>query len=283
MIIMVYEIFEKYWKYLMFFTIILLLFSSAVLLNNLFTKGSILERDVELSGGKMINVEVRSADIEALSKEVPYASIQLATGQTQNLIVKIPFDSNETVVIDTIKKYAEVVGQPSVSSVGPILGKIFFQQAMFALVVAFVMMALIVFILFRSFVPSLIVILAATTDILVTLAFLHFLGVKLSLTVLAAILTVIGYSVDTDILLTSEVLKSNRNVKESIDKAMRTGLTLTATTLAALMSIYLFSGSVVLQQIAYVLTIGLLIDLPATWWTNAGLLRWIDERRAKKS
>jgi preprotein translocase subunit SecF len=108
----------------------------------------------------------------------------------------------------------------------------------------------------------------------------------LSLAVLAAILTIIGYSVDTDILLTSEILKSGgrKNIKENIDRAMKTGLTLTATTLVALLSIYLFSGSVVLQQIAFVLMIGLLVDLPATWWTNAGLLRWWLEREdAKKS
>lgn len=282
---MVYEIFEGHWKKLMFFTVILLVFSAAVLLKNLLTEGSILERDVELSGGKMISVEVRSADIDSLKKSLPYATIHLASGQTKNLLIEIPFEENETAVIDYVSKNADVIGEPTVRSVGPVLGGIFFQQAMFALGVAFIMMVVIVFILFRSFMPSLIVVLAATTDIAVSLAVLDFLGVKLSLAVLAAILTIIGYSVDTDILLTSEILKSgNRNVKENIDRAMKTGLTLTGTTLVALLAIYFVSGSFVLQQIAFVLIIGLIIDMPATWWTNAGLLRWWFEREhAEKS
>lgn len=277
---MVYELFEKHWKYLMFFTIILLVASSAVLVNNLLSKGSVLDRDVELSGGKMITASVVSADLISLAKELPYASIHLASGQTKSLIVNIPLDINESDVIAVMRKHADIVGEPSIRTVGPVLGTIFFQQAMFALAAAFVMMVVIVFLLFRSFMPSFIVVLAATTDIVVSLAVLHFLGVKLSLAVLAAILTVIGYSVDTDILLTSEMLKSgSRNVKENINKAMKTGLTMTGTTLVALLAIYFFSGSVVLQQIAFVLMIGLIVDVPATWWTNAGLLRWYFEKR----
>ena len=280
---MVYENFEKHWKPLMFFTLGLLLLSSALLASNLLTKGSILERDVELSGGKMITVVVESADIESLSKEMPYATVHLATGQAKNLLVEIPFERSESEIIEIIRKHAVVVGEPSVRTVGPVLGEIFFQQAMVALVAAFALMSILVFLLFRSFTPSSIVILAAATDIIVTLGVLSLLDVKLSLPVLAALLTIIGYSVDTDILLTSEILKSGRkDIKESIDRAMKTGLMLTGTTLVALFAIYFASGAFVLQQIAFVLIIGLLVDVPATWLTNAGLLRMHFERKVSQ-
>lgn len=277
---MVYDLFGKYWKPLMFFTLILLVASSAVLISNLLTKGSILDRDTELSGGKMISMEVASADLPAIAAEIPYASVRMASGQTKNLIVEIPFDKDESAVIEIVKKHADVIGEPSLRTVGPVLGDIFFQQAMFALAVAFLAMVVIVFMLFRSLVPAGIVILAAVTDITVSLGILHLIGVKLSLPVIAALLALIGYSVDTDILLTSEILKTGRkNIAESIDKAMRTGLTLTGTTLVALLAIYFVSGSVVLQQISLVMMIGLLVDVPATWFTNAGLLRWHFEKK----
>ena len=89
------------------------------------------------------------------------------------------------------------------------------------------------------------------------------------------LLTLIGYSVDTDILLTTEVMKRNRDdgITKGIRSAMKTGLTLTLTTLVALSAIYLISGSFVLDQIAIVLIIGLAIDIPTTWLTNTGILR----------
>ena len=68
-------------------------------------------------------------------------------------------------------------------------------------------MGLVVFIYFRTLVPSLAVILAAFSDIVVTLAIFNLTGEKLSTAGVAAFLMLIGYSVDTDILLNTRVLK----------------------------------------------------------------------------
>ncbi|MBI4018228.1 MAG: hypothetical protein HY368_01320, partial [Candidatus Aenigmarchaeota archaeon] len=114
-----YELFEKHWKPLMLFTIVLLIISAGVLANNLVTKGSILERDVELSGGKMITVAVKEADVDAIRKELPQASVHLASGATKNLLVEIPFDGDESQAVAVIRKHAEVLGEPSMRTVGP--------------------------------------------------------------------------------------------------------------------------------------------------------------------
>ena len=64
---------------------------------------------------------------------------------------------------------------------------------------------------------------------------------------------------------------------------MKTGLTLTMTTLIALTAMYFVSGSFIIEQIAFVLIIGLLIDMPATWFANAGILRaWLERKRRVK-
>lgn len=266
----------------MFFSIIALIVSSGVIVYNIYTTGSFMERSTELKGGKSIVVTVGDVNVKNIEDEFPFASVQLVTGATKTLVVEIPFEKNETEVIAKLHTLVKIDGEPSVSTVGPVLGEMFFQQAQLALVTAFIFMAIVVFILFRSFVPSTAVVLSAATDIVTTIAISSILGIRLSLPVLAALLTLIGYSVDTDILLTSELLKSgDSDRKRCIRRAMKTGISLVSTTLAALFAIYFISGAFVLQQIALVLIIGLIIDIFATWFTNAGILRWWLDRKNK--
>ena len=203
----------------------------------------------------------------------------MTRGVNTVLIVEIPLEYNETEIFNKLKGEIEVIGEPTYRTVGPAIGELFFQQAQIALVVAFILMSLAVFIIFRSFVPSSIVILAAATDIITTMAVMSFFDMNLSLPVLAALLTLIGYSVDTDILLTANMLKGKGAISHRIKNAMKTGLTLTATMLVAFISLYFVTGSFVIEQIASVLIIGLVIDVFATWLTNAGILRYWMEKK----
>lgn len=277
---MIWRFYEKHLKFLMWFPVIFLVASAAVLAHNLLSSGSVIPRGTELVGGKSIIVPVKDVDLSKVESALPYAAVRLSSGARKSLLVEVPIEKNETEVISDLSRVVKFDGEPSIRIVGPVLADIFFQQTQIAILVAFAMMAAVIFVLFRSVVPSSIVILAATTDIVGTMAVIGIIGIKLSLPVLAALLTLIGYSVDTDILLTTELLKGdNKASGENIRRAVKTGLTLTSTTLAALAALYLISGSFVLEEIAVVLIVGLLIDMPATWFTNAGLLkRWVEKR-----
>jgi preprotein translocase subunit SecF len=122
---------------------------------------------------------------------------------------------------------------------------------------------------------------SAMSDILMTLAFMQVLGVDLSLAGLAALLMLIGYSVDTDIMLTSRLLKESedRTMKEKLRRAIKTGLTMTLTTIGALIALLLSAISPVLSQIATVLLIGLVFDIMNTWLMNSVILKWYCERK----
>jgi preprotein translocase subunit SecF len=279
---MIYEKYEKHYKILMWIPIAALIVALVIIANSIITTGSFMQRDIELSGGKMITVQVVDADIAKVREAIPYATVHLTSGVTKNLLIEISFERDEDEVIGQLRSVVDFTDEPTVKIVGPALGQMFFQQAQLALIVAFIFMAIVVFILFRSLVPSSIVLLCAATDILVTIAVLNVLGVALSLPVIVALLTIIGYSVDTDILLTSELLKSGaHNASESIKRAVKTGLTMSCTTLVALFALYFVSGSIVLEQIAFALIIGIIVDIPATWLTNAGILRkWLEKKWA---
>ncbi|MEK6887794.1 MAG: hypothetical protein AABX14_02495 [Candidatus Aenigmatarchaeota archaeon] len=281
---MLYEKFEKHWKIWLWIPIILLVLSIGVILYNIQTTGSFMKRDIELMGGKSLTFEVSSANIEELKTQLPYATIHLTSGVVKNLIIEMPLDKDEKEVIDIVSKSVATNGPPTVIEIGPSIGAIFFQQAQLALILAFVFMAITVFVLFRSPVPSTIVVLAAATDIIVTVAVLSAIGVSLSMPVLAALITLIGYSVDTDLLLTSELLRGGHHeIRDGVKRAMKTGLTFTATTLVALFAMYFVSGSIIIEEIALVLIIGLIVDLPATWMANVGILRaWLERRNRKR-
>ena len=163
---------------------------------------------------------------------------------------------------------------------GPSLGASFFKETFRAIIFAFIFMAIVVFYYFRLPAPSLAVILAAFSDIVVTVAIFNLLGFKLSTAGVAAFLMLIGYSVDTDILLSTRVLKRRRgSVLDRVYNSMKTGLTMSATTISAVVIALIFTQSEVLREIMIILFIGLLVDLINTWIQNAGLLRWYCEKK----
>ncbi len=278
--ISIFRIVDRHWKKLMWLPLVALAVSVVILGITAANTGFVLQRDVELTGGKQIIVSVADADVRAIEAAIPNSKVQLTYGVTKTLQVSLPYIANETQAVKKLESLVSFEGEPTVRSIGPVLGEIFFQQALLAFAVAFVLMAIVVFAIFRSAVPSGIVILSVIVDIGVTLGIMNLLGVELSLPVLAALLTLIGYSVDTDILLTTNMLRSRElGMLERITNGMKTGLTMTATTLAALAALYFITGSFVLERIALVLIIGLCVDVFATWFTNVGILRLYLERK----
>ena len=115
------------------------------------------------------------------------------------------------------------------------------------------------------------------------LTLVNFLGLRISSAGVVAFLMLIGYSVDTDILLTNKVLKSNDNesLNQRIFKAFRTGImmTLTSITAVAFALIIIRPFSSVLNQIFTILAIGLGFDLINTWITNVSILKWYKEKK----
>jgi len=164
-----------------------------------------------------------------------------------------------------------------IDQIGESFGKSLQSQAAIALVFSFIGMAIVVFLSFRTFVPSAAVVLSALADMAMTAAVMNIIGIPLSLGTTAALLMLIGYSVDSDILLTNRVLKRQGKLNDKLMGAFHTGMIMTSTTLAAVTALFVVSwfGSVqILMEISAVLLIGLVADVLNTWLTNVGILKW---------
>ena len=157
--------------------------------------------------------------------------------------------------------------------------------ALGGLLVAFTGMSVLVFAMFRTFVPSVAVVASAFSDVMVPLAMMNLLGIELTLGTVAALLMLIGYSVDSDILLNNSILRRTGDFYESTNRAMRTGVTMTVTSIAAMtvmtIAAWIFAIDL-LTAIGIILVIGLLTDLMNTYLLNVSLLRWYKYEGVKR-
>jgi preprotein translocase subunit SecF len=151
------------------------------------------------------------------------------------------------------------------------------RQALLGLVVAFAGMSALVFVLFRTFIPSIAVVVSAFSDIMIPVALMNILDIPLTLGSVAALLMLIGYSVDSDILLNNHVLRRRGGFYESAYRAMQTGITMTLTSIAAMIVMTIvatFFGIPLLPEIGLILVFGLTADLMNTYMLNMSLLRY---------
>jgi len=160
---------------------------------------------------------------------------------------------------------------------------IFFAQTAITDILAYAIGVFLMGVYIRYSIASFAVILAAFSDIVITLAIINVLGVKLSTAGIAAFLMLIGYSVDTDMLLSTRVLKRKEGtVFERVISSLKTGILMNVTTLSAIVVALLFTQSEVIGQIMIILLIGLLVDIVNTWLQNVGILRYYLEKKHRQ-
>jgi len=152
-------------------------------------------------------------------------------------------------------------------------------QALLGVGLAFLGMSVLVALMFRTLIPSVAVVASAFSDMVIPLALMNLFGIDLSLGTVAALLMIIGYSVDSDILLNNHILKRHGGFYESSFRAMRTGVSMTLTSIAAMTTMFVVSspwvlGIPLLPDVALVLVFGLSADLMNTYLLNMSLLRW---------
>ena len=165
----------------------------------------------------------------------------------------------------------------TIDSVSPSFGTDTGLLALGGVVAAFAGMSVLIFVMFRSFVPSIAVVISAFSDVMIPLAMMNLLGIDLSLGTIAALLMLIGYSVDSDILLNNSILRRSGSFYESTSRAMRTGVTMTLTSISAMAVMTVLAwlfGIQIMTAIGLILVIGLLADLMNTYLLNVSLLRW---------
>ncbi|MBT3303954.1 protein translocase subunit SecF [Candidatus Woesearchaeota archaeon] len=267
---------------------IILAISIIFLFVNYSTTGSFVNKGISLKGGTSISIISVGTDAIEVQNSLDYdgeLNVRTLSGAGRQIGLIIELDSTEELDVNNIKeqiknKFNIEEDQITIETIGSALGSSFFKETVRAVIFAFIFMGIVVFIYFRSIVPSSSIVLAAVSDIIITMAVVNVMGIKLSTAGVAAFLMLIGYAVDTNILLSTKVLKRKEgSVDERIKSAMKTGFMMTLTTITAIIIAIIFSQSPVITQIMTIVLIGLIVDMMNTWVQNAGILKIYVNRR----
>jgi preprotein translocase subunit SecF len=291
----------------------MLLLAFGILGYSYVTTGEFVGKGIDFTGGSEIQIQTSPSVSEqqvqqAVQGELASARARTLTteGDTQWILVETSTTFSEsssgqqpeigpgqnststgTSQIDAEQRVGQILDDNdipyndiSIQSIGAALGDSFLFEAQLAVGIAFLIMSTVIFVAFRTLVPSLAVILAAFTDIIVALAGMSLIGIDLTLGSLAALLMLIGYSVDTDIVLSTRVLKQKHgDLKERVRDSITTGMTMTMGGVVAFIVLFTLSTSPILNEIAAVMIIGLLADAPITWLGNTVILKMHAEGR----
>jgi preprotein translocase subunit SecF len=249
----------------------------AVLVGAYLLTGSPVALGIEFTGGSQLTVETSMSQAEIQNTFTPRpVSVQGVGGQADTYVLTFDADAEN---VTALTDQAEAAGMTVLGSgeTPASFGQQSQEIALLGLVVAFVGMSVLAFALFRTFVPSIAIVASAFSDIVIPLAILSLLQIKLSLGTVAAFLMLIGYSVDSDILLNNHILRRRGGFYESTHAAMRTGVSMTLTSIAAMTVMAImatFYNIDLMAQIGLVLVLGLTTDLMNTYMLNLSLLRW---------
>jgi len=284
------DFYTKHNKKLVIIPIVIIIFCFAVVINNYIQTGDIVNKDVTLKGGVTATIYT-TADINQIERDL---NSKLETEVLVRKLAEFGTEKQIGLIIEVgdIKSadlkpiLEETIGitlggeNYSVEETGSSLGESFYRQMIVAIIIAFSLMSLVIFIAFRSIIPSLAVVFSAFADMLAAIAFIDLVGIKLSTSGIAAILLLMGYSIDTDVLLTTKVLKRKEgSIMERVFSSMSTGLTMTVTTIIALTVGYFVSNSYMLKQMFIILIAGLFIDIIMTYLLNTRILIWYTAKK----
>ena len=250
-----------------------------------------LEQGVDLKGGSQAELQllgsVTPTELQnSLDAKLNTNNIKVTSNGNNKVTVELENNINSSTFTNALDGKAKVI---SYNEIGPVLSEEAMGQIYIAMLFAFLFMAITVFIVFREPVPSVAIILAALCDILIALGGMSIFKIPLSIASVGALLMLIGYSVDTDILLTTRLLKRREGtVEERAKNAMYTGLTMSFAAIAAMgilfiVTVIIMPEATTLSNISAVLVIGLIGDILSTWLMNLGILKtYIDWRQSKK-
>jgi preprotein translocase subunit SecF len=170
-------------------------------------------------------------------------------------------------------------------AIGPRVGAELRRGAMIAILISFAITLIYLAIRFEwRFGAAAIV--ATAHDILGAVAFVEMMNLEISLIVVAALLTVVGYSMNDTIVIFDRVRENlkkarneslyetlNRSINETLPRTVITGLT----TMASLLALLLLGGAVI-RPFAWVLLFGIIIGTFSSIFIAAPVLLWIEKR-----
>lgn len=258
---------------------------------------------IDFSGGTLVVVEfqqpVTEEAVRSALNSIPGEKVVQRYGDASanQVLVRLPqttevergfaLEEQANAIVETLKKAN--IGSFEVLStdiVGPVIGEDLQRKGIYATIASLVgIMCYIAFRFRLSFGIGAMV--ASIHDVLITLSFLVFAGYEFSLNVIAAILTLVGYGVNDQIVIFDRVrenLRSNRRepmnmvINRSVNQTLPRTVITAGTAFLSVLSLYLFGGEV-LEPFAFAMLVGIVTSTYSTVFIASNIAVLLSERK----
>lgn len=263
----------------------------------LFSKG--LHLSIEFTGGTVIEVAYsKPANIDSIRKTVEglgYTDNQVTNfGTAQDVMIRLPAKKGQdsaaqsATVLTALQKQDADVTLKRTEFVGPQVGDELAHDGLMALL--FVVIGIMIYLAIRfEWKYAVAAIIANLHDVVIILGFFAFFQWEFSLTVLAAILAVLGYSVNESVVVfdrVRETFRDRRFGKLAVADVMNHAITSTisrtiithGSTEIMVLSMFVFGGPA-LHYFALALTIGILFGIYSSVFVAAAVAMWLGVKR----
>ncbi len=261
----------------------------------LLTRG--LHLSVEFTGGTVMEVAYsQPAELAKVRETVSglgYTDVQVQSfGTPRDVLIRLPVQKGVTSaqqseqVLQALKANDADVTLRRTEFVGPQVGEELVHGGLMAL--AFVVLGIVIYLAFRfEWKFGVAAIIANLHDVVIILGFFAFFQWEFSLSVLAAVLAVLGYSVNESVVIFDRIREAFRKYRkmttsEVIDHAITSTMSRTVIThgctLMMVISMLIFGGPT-LHFFAVALTIGILFGIYSSVFVAAAIAMWLGVRR----
>ena len=261
----------------------------------LFSKG--LNLSVEFTGGTVMEVAYEQpADLTAVRQVVEslgYAEVPVQNfGTSRDVLLRLPVREGSTsgeqsqALFSALKVQNPAVELRRTEFVGPQVGRELVENGLKAL--AMVIVGIMIYLAFRfEWKYAVAAIIANLHDVVIILGFFAFFQWEFSLAVLAAVLAVLGYSVNESVVIFDRIRESFRRhrkktTEQIIDNAITATISRTIITHGSteimVLSMLLFGGPT-LHYFALALTIGILFGIYSSVFVAAAIAMWLGIKR----
>lgn len=261
----------------------------------LVTRG--LNLSVEFTGGTVMEVAYEQpADLSAVRQVIEglgYADVPVQNfGTSRDVLLRLPAASGQSagqqseVVLAALKAQNPAVELRRTEFVGPQVGRELVEDGLLAL--AMVVIGIVIYLAFRfEWKFAVAAIIANLHDVIIILGFFAFFQWEFSLAVLAAVLAVLGYSVNESVVIFDRIRETFRRQRKMtpaqvIDHAITSTMSRTiithGSTEAMVLSMLLFGGPT-LFYFALALTIGILFGIYSSIFVAASVAMWLGVSR----
>ncbi|GAB1399965.1 protein translocase subunit SecF [Aminivibrio sp.] len=252
------------------------------------TKG--LNLGIDFTGGNVVQVEFAEAvpvgDVREILSSVGQEGAIIQAYGDRGVIIRISANEEEVrkQVVDALRAREAGMQVIRLEKVGPVVGAELRKEAFIALLLALggILAYITVRFQFRFAVVS---VASLIHDAVITLGIFSLTGMEISSSFIAAILTIVGYSLNDTIVILDRVRENWKYIREkgitdmlnmSINQTLSRTVNTSLTTLLPLIALYLWGGPV-LQSFSFALLIGVLVGTYSSIYIASGLLAewWI--------